>query len=224
MFKGVWQTRLAPAEVDAAIDDCLAYFQARHAPFFFWWLSNATQPRDLGDRLAARGFQAWELNAPGMAADLSHLDYAAMQRVPANFVIEPVTDNVGLEGFKRTFITSYGVPEWAAQAWVDATQSVGIERAPWRIYVGWQNDEPVACTILFNGGSVASVYGVGTVPSARKQGLGAAITLRAYHDALEQGYRYGVLFATEDGLPVYRRIGFKDTGARISRYLWRQPA
>jgi hypothetical protein len=52
----------------------------------------------------------------------------------------------------------------------------------------------------------------------------ASDRLLGYRDALEQGYHYGVLFATEDGLPVYRRIGFKDTGARISRYLWRQPA
>jgi hypothetical protein len=29
------------------------------------------------------------------------------------------------------------------------------------------------------------------------------------------------LFGTELGVPVYRRIGFRDVGATISRYLWR---
>jgi hypothetical protein len=45
--------------------------------------------------------------------------------------------------------------------------------------------------------------------------------LIAYDDARQLGYRYGVLFATDLGAPVYRRIGFKDVGVGISRYLWR---
>lgn len=56
----------------------------------------------------------------------------------------------------------------------------------------------------------------------RGKGIGAAITLIAYQDAKAQGYRYGVLFSSELGKPVYQRIGFKDTGLGISRYLWRQ--
>jgi hypothetical protein len=35
------------------------------------------------------------------------------------------------------------------------------------------------------------------------------------------GYRYGVLFSTEMGVSVYRRIGFRPLDARINRYLWR---
>jgi hypothetical protein len=38
---------------------------------------------------------------------------------------------------------------------------------------------------------------------------------------MAMGYRYGVLFATELGAPVYRRIGFHDINAGMSRYLWR---
>ena len=59
-----------------------------------------------------------------------------------------------------------------------------------------------------------------TVPRARRQGIGAAITLLAYREARDSGYQHGVLFGTESGVPVYRRIGFRDVNAAISRYVW----
>jgi ribosomal protein S18 acetylase RimI-like enzyme len=119
------------------------------------------------------------------------------------------------------FITSYEIPDWAAQAWVDATLRIGVGRTPWKMYLGRLKGEPVATTMLFNGGGVASVYAVGTVPSARGRGIGGAITLKPLLDAREMGYRYAVLFATEMGVHAYERIGFHHCGTRINRYLWR---
>ena len=55
MFKGVWRTQLAPDQVDEAIDETIAWFAARNAPFFFWWTDAGTTPDDLGERLQARG-------------------------------------------------------------------------------------------------------------------------------------------------------------------------
>jgi GNAT superfamily N-acetyltransferase len=78
--------------------------------------------------------------------------------------------------------------------------------------------------MLFDGAGVASVFGVAVAPSARGRGIGAAITLTAFDEARALGHRYGVLFATELGAPVYRRIGFRDVGATMSRYLWQAAA
>lgn len=85
---------------------------------------------------------------------------------------------------------------------------------------GRLHGKPVATNILFCGAGVASVFGVGTLAEARGQGIGAAITLRPYVNARERGYHVGVLFATEAGVPVYRRLSFRE-GGTISRYLWR---
>jgi len=52
--------------------------------------------------------------------------------------------------------------------------------------------------------------------------FGAAITLQPLLEARDQdGYQYAVLFSTEMGIPVYKRIGFRLTDIRINRYLWR---
>jgi ribosomal protein S18 acetylase RimI-like enzyme len=235
MFKGVWRTRLLAAEVDAAIDETIAWFKERNAPFFFWWTGYGTQPVDLGQRLAARGLIAMEeqqhqfangivstaSGSPCMVADLQQMNETALTTVPAGFTIEEVRDETMLYDFKRVFVETYGIPEWAGQGWVDATLHAGIGRTPWQMFVGYLNSAPVATNMLFNGGGVASVYAVATLPAAQKQGIGGAITLKPLLAARGMGYRHAVLFATELGVPVYERLGFRQAGARIDRYLWR---
>lgn len=75
--------------------------------------------------------------------------------------------------------------------------------------------------MLFNGAGVVSVYAVATLPAVRGRGIGAAITLKPLLLARDQGYRHGILFSSEMGVPVYERIGFRLTDVRINRYLWR---
>ncbi len=221
MFKGAWQPRLTSDAADTAIAETVAWFQSRGAPFCFWWVDLAAQPADLAQRLVSHGFAPWEEHAPGMAAPLADLRYDLMGRVPAGFVMERVTDEQGLADFKTAFVAGMEIPDWAGQAWVDATLAAGIDASPWRCYVGKLDGRPVASNMLFCGAGVASVFGVATHPDARGQGIGTAITLIAYHDAYQAGYAYGVLFASELGASVYRRMGFRDVGASISRYLWR---
>jgi ribosomal protein S18 acetylase RimI-like enzyme len=235
MFKGTWRSRLAPDRIDDAIDDTIAWFEARHAPFFFWWTGADTTPADLGERLQARGLldmaeqqvvlapgiKQTEQGAPCMAADLHQMNETVLTAIPAGFGIEEVASEAALYDFKRVFVESNEIPEWAGQAWVDATQAIGIGKTPWRMFVGYLAGQPVATNMLFNAAGVASVYAVGVVPAARGRGIGGAITLKPLLEARDEGFRYGVLFSTEMGQSVYQRIGFHATGTRINRYLWR---
>jgi ribosomal protein S18 acetylase RimI-like enzyme len=235
MFKGVWRTRIDPDQVDTVIEETIAWFKDRHAPFLFWWTGPDTSPADLPSRLQAHGLMDMaeqqkelapgiiqtELGAPCMVAVLSQMNRSVLTRVPSGFSIRPVASEEELDSFKRVFLESYEIPEWAGQAWVDATLQLGIGKTPWQMYVGYLHGQPVATNMLFNGGGVASVYAVATVPSARGLGIGAAITIEPLLQAQELGYHYGVLFSTEMGFRVYERIGFRDTGVRINRYLWR---
>ena len=106
---------------------------------------------------------------------------------------------------------------------MESTLSFGFEHSPWTIYLGRLGGEAVASNILFNGGGVVGVYGVATVPKARRMGIGGAITLKPLLDARNSGYSYAVLFSTEMGIRVYERLGFQMTDVRLSRFLWRNP-
>ena len=235
MFKGVWGTQLAEEEVDTAVAHTIAWFQERHAPYFFWWTGPGTMPDDLGERLQgyglldmaeqqqelAAGIKQTHLGAPGMWADLHNMNEAVMTQTPPGFTIVKVHDEQGLYDFKRVFVETYQIPDWAGQAWVDATLAAGIGETAWCIYVGYLDGEPVATNMLFTGAGVAGLYAVATLPAVQGKGIGAAISLKPLLDARDKGYHYGVLFSTEMGIRVYQRIGFRLTNARINRYLWR---
>jgi GNAT superfamily N-acetyltransferase len=233
MFKGVRGTRLPSDRLDAAIDERLAWFEQREAPFLFWWTGPSSSPAELGERLAARGLVSMEEQAlvpglrasangaPGMAADLDAVNDDALEQVPDGFAIDEVRDEAALFDFKRVLLASYGMPEYAAQAWVDATLAFGIGRTPWRLYLGRLGAEPVATNLVLNGGGVASVYAIGTVPEVRGKGIGGAITLGPLLEAREEGYRHAVLFSSAMGVSAYQRIGFRLLDAWINRYLWR---
>ena len=236
MFKGVWATRLPSERLDDAIEETIAWFDEREAPFLFWWTGPTTRPPELRERLAARGLISMEeqagalvpglkahaQGAPAMAADLHEVNEEVLRQAPDGFSIEEVRDEAALADFKRVLLGSYGMPEFAAQAWVDATSTYGLGRTPWRLYVGRLDGQAVATNLVFDGGGVASVYAIGTLPEVRGKGIGGAITLGPLLEARDEGYRHAVLFSSAMGVHAYERIGFRLLDAWIDRYMWRK--
>jgi len=133
-----------------------------------------------------------------------------------------VATDAELLQWKQVFIESFGLPEFAGQAWVDATRAVGLGRTPWQLLLGtlpaYRRRGLLAC-----GAGVAGLLGLGTLPAYRRRGLGSAMQLERLRLARDLGYRYAVLFASEVGYSPYLKLGFQDTGRRVSRCLWRQP-
>lgn len=65
-------------------------------------------------------------------------------------------------------------------------------------------------------GDVAEVVGVGTLPAARRQGLGLAVTAALVADALAHGARTVFLSAgDEDVARIYGRLGFRRVGTAL---------
>jgi GNAT superfamily N-acetyltransferase len=224
MFRGVWATRLDETDAGEAIAETLAWFQERNAPFVFWWTGPRTTPADLPAHLRERGFIPWEEAAPGMVATIDELDAGAMRRVPPGLTIEPVRDDADLDTFTAELVAAFGMPEWAAHSWNEATRAVGIARAPWSLYLARVAGEPAGTAMLVKGGGVAGVTAIAVREAWRNRGIGAAISLQPLLDARREGYRHAALFATPMGEPVYARLGFRRCNVPISRYLWRNEA
>jgi GNAT superfamily N-acetyltransferase len=207
------QTSLSPNTV---IENVIDQFRTRGVPGS-WHVGPSMRPSNLGTLLVEHGFEDAG-SEPGMAVDLlalnENLDY------PPRLMIERVRNNDQLDIWAQTLAQGFGEGESEAN-WVhDVYRKIGLDDdAAFRHYLGWLDSKAVATTSLFLGAGVAGIYFVMAVPEARRQGIGAAITLAALQDARALGYRVGVLGASEQGVPVYKRIGFQEY-CRIGIYEW----
>ena len=63
--------------------------------------------------------------------------------------------------------------------------------------------------MIFESDGVASVQWVGTIPTARGNGLGALVTTVVTNLAFDRGATSCTLQASPMGAPVYRRLGYE---------------
>jgi GNAT superfamily N-acetyltransferase len=78
-----------------------------------------------------------------------------------------------------------------------------------RLFVGRLDGRPVGTSVAIRSGDVSGVYAVGTLPVARRRGVGTALTWAAVEAGRAWGSHTVVLQASEMGLPMYEAMGFR---------------
>jgi ribosomal protein S18 acetylase RimI-like enzyme len=207
LFNHVYFTRLAQEEnIDARIEGVMGSFAEHEVPFM-WSAGPFTQPPDLGPHLESRGLsRADEL--PGMAVDLQAINEDVP--TPSALATERVSNKEVLRECIEVMRVGFELPELTSEVFFEAFSAIGLtEESSLRSYVGRLEGEAVAASSLLLGAGVAGIYNVATLPKARRQGLGAAVTLEGLRAARELGYRIAVLQASAMGFGVYRRLGFE---------------
>lgn len=202
------------AAVDAAIEATIREFGGRP---FLWWVGPGDEPADLSERLGTHGLVFLD-EIPGMAMDLADLADETSSPPPAEITIEPVLDAAAIDAFHA--VVTHGFPEElgddaAVTAIAVGTAKVAAENsyrepngAPTR-WLGSVARRPVATARLHTAAGVAGIYTVITVADARRRGYGAAMTRRALLAARDADLRIATLQASEAGLGIYERMGFR---------------
>jgi hypothetical protein len=162
-----------PDHVDAIIESILVHFRSRGVTKVSWWTEPGAQPADLGARLVGHDL-TYRDGAPGMAVDLLVLNEDLP--TPNGPTIEAVRDKEALRKWADASMSGFGLPETVVEPGFDLFAGLGFD-LPLRNYVGILNGEPVATSELLLGAGVAGIYAVATIPDARRQGIGAAMTL-----------------------------------------------
>jgi predicted GNAT family acetyltransferase len=206
LFNAVFRAQLTVNQLEPTIREIVDIASQHQLPLF-WWTGPETLPSDLGSHLEKHGLHRSGYT-PGMAADLNALPEAIP--VPDGFHITAVEDQHTLRQWVETLLLGNEMPPSFSQLIYELESSRGIDSSVLRRYLGILNGEPVAASALHLDVGVAGIYAVATIPHARGQGIGAAVTLQALLDARVMGYRVGVLQASSMGYPVYKRMGFKD--------------
>lgn len=178
-----------------------------------WLIDPYSTPPDLASILLNHGWKNPRgedqplLTWPGMAMALSSLPEDII--MPPGVTIVRVTSDDALRAWVAGFFSQASQPLFEDIQTVYRALGYG-EHLPWTYYTAYRHGEPVASSMLHYGAGVAGVYWVGTIPAARRQGIGMAITWYALLQAVQMGYHWAILQATELGKPVYRRLGFKE--------------
>jgi GNAT superfamily N-acetyltransferase len=154
--------------------------------------------------------EPWMLRPPGTFRPPGHFLpglRVAPCRTPAD---------VGL--FERTSVEAFtgGTSSWVPGAIHPPAASLRVPGLT--LLLARLDDQPVGTAIAASDGTVLNVAGVAVVRQARRQGIGAHLTLACLATAPTLP---AVLSSSEDGHPVYRTLGFRDVG---SSALWWRPA
>lgn len=118
---------------------------------------------------------------------------------PEGLEIVSVDDLGTLGDFESTLVDAYPLPRRSAV--VDPR----LLRHGLRAWVGYLDGEPVATAGSFTSNGTTEIEWVSTHAAARGRGIGAALTWTALS---ADPTADAVLIATDDGRPVYRRLGF----------------
>jgi ribosomal protein S18 acetylase RimI-like enzyme len=205
--------RFDPSTIEERIADVARWFGGRAGPWR-WLVGPTSAPPDLDRHLRAAGFDLVSDN-PGMALDLGGASDLGAPHPGVE--IRPLDDLAGLDAWAEINRRALDLDPLRSRAWRDAQDRAIGSRGPMHIWIANLLGEPVAAAALFEGGGVAGVYNVATVPEARGRGIGRAVTATVLAEAIARGHRLAVLGSSDLGYPLYRRLGFREV-SRVRSY------
>lgn len=204
-FNGLMADEPPAPQNEAALAESIQYFKGKQVGTFTFWTAPSLDPAEWESALKKHGF-GFSNDTPGMALKLDDLNTSLPQA--DGLEIRAVEDSESLKTWAQVFTIGYGLPPAWEPLILETWDGLGLD-LPMRNYIGWLNGRAVATSCLFLGGGAAGIYSVATLPEARGQGIGAAVTVKPLEEAREMGWRIGVLQSSEMGYSVYKRLGFQ---------------
>lgn len=88
----------------------------------------------------------------------------------------------------------------------------GLDPSVFHILLARLDGQTVATATAYDHHGDATIFNVGTLPAARRRGLGTALTALQLHEARDRGCATASIQSTEMAEGIYRSLGFRDLG------------
>jgi len=202
----VLKANLKPETMRQRIEKVIDYYTSKNMPFW-WYICPASSPSNLGEVLKSYSFSEMD-GTPVMAVKLDEM--IVDRKKPNQLEILEVTDESGFREWWDLWVNGYPQPEVLGKKFADITAEIGYHPSNMmKFYTGYYDGEPAGTTFILIGAGVVALYGVTVLPKMRGKGIGTELSLHPLRIARTMGLKIGVLDATEQGIGIYQRIGFK---------------
>lgn len=201
MFNIICRTKTSkPSELKAAMN----VFSNQGLPFA-WWVGFQQEPADLNEHLELLGLTRTESEL-GMAILLADLP---KKEINPKLEIKCVDNKSCLEDFIGIIMKLVSKDALQIQDFYNSNSDFILNNIDkLRLFVGYIEQQPVSTSALYCDYGVAGIWDIITLPEARGQGIGTDMTLAALREGERQGFKVGVLTASDEGQSVYRKLGF----------------
>jgi hypothetical protein len=201
----VLYSRLDEVDIDAAIQEQIAFFSQMDQPFS-WHVYDHDTPPDLKDHLIRHGFIDDDDPDAVMVLDVQEA---------SPVLLEPVGDNIRriVQRDQLDDVTRIEEQVWGGNfAWLKGRLGPHLELPGYlSVYVAYQEQQP-ACSgwVYFHPNSqFAGLFGGATVSEHRKLGLYTAVLAVRVQEAIRRGYRFLTTGASPMSRPILAKHGFR---------------
>jgi ribosomal protein S18 acetylase RimI-like enzyme len=149
----------------------------------------------------AHGFRV-VVTRPGMVLDLH--GYSAPPTAPG-VETRLVTDEAGRSAFIDVQCAVFEMEQQVAEGLMPSSD---LRAGGVRLYLGFIDGRPAAAAIAYVAFGTLGIFGVATLPGARRRGLGRAVTAQALNDGKAVA-DLAWLQSSQVGLPLYDAMGFR---------------
>jgi GNAT superfamily N-acetyltransferase len=207
----VERIRLAPDQVERAIEETRALAREREFDHLTWWLGELTTPAGLAERLDGLGFEP-DRDTPVMTT-------LTIERTPAGEPTVEVRRVATVDEYLRALELDWDV--WN----VPEEERAGyrpIQRRAWPLleasgrtshYLAYLDGEPAGFARAVFTPHAAILLGGSTLPSARGRGVYTSLVHARWRETVARGVPRLAVSAGSMSAPILERLGFEAIGA-----------